>query len=597
MKPQTVHVARVLMFSGILLSIHWQHRKFVRAALESASWSDVMPAVRDLMPAAAEVRSNGEWEPAEILDASEAIIGSVIRTSPMADHVVGFSGSTDVIVIFDKDGVVRAANVISSRDTRDHVQQVLEDPTFLNSLKGRTQNELLDLRHVDAVSGATLTSYAILESIQLRVSHTRLGDKAVSNVERVASLKFPDPPRLEDVRLLYPAATTLERVSETQSLWRVLNADRRVIGSLLRTSPSSDNVVGYQGPTDVLIAFDSSNLVTGIAIGVSYDNEPYVGYVREDKYFRELFNGRNLLALNAIESGEVEGVSGATMTSQSAARSIQIAAQALVDEQNSLTKNDAALDADLQARPQDSAAMDEPTLLTRQAFSAMLTQANISTLVMTMFGVVLGLTRLRGRRWLRIGFQVILIGWLGLMNGDLVSQASLLGWTQNGIPWQHALGLTTLTFAALLVPITTRRNVYCSHICPHGAVQQLIRRRLPWQWKMSPWVNRQLQWIPGILTAWVVAIGLLHLPFSPVDIEPFDAWLWTIAGTATIVVAVVGLVVSAFVPMAYCRFGCPTGAVLDFVGSAHGKTWGRKDTITLTLLVLGFLAMIFSSSN
>ncbi len=36
--------------------------------------------------------------------------------------------------------------------------------------------------------------------------------------------------------------------------------------------PVADNEVGYQGPTDLLIAIDDANLVTGIAIGVSFDN-------------------------------------------------------------------------------------------------------------------------------------------------------------------------------------------------------------------------------------------------------------------------------------------------------------------------------------
>jgi polyferredoxin len=88
-----------------------------------------------------------------------------------------------------------------------------------------------------------------------------------------------------------------------------------------------------------------------------------------------------------------------------------------------------------------------------------------------------------------------------------------------------------------------------------------------------------------------MAIGLLHLPFSPVDIEPFDAWLWSIAGAATIVVAVAGLVASLFVPMAYCRFGCPTGAVLDYIGGG-GKNWNHRDTFVLVLVFAAILVSV-----
>jgi hypothetical protein len=379
---------------------------------------------------------------------------------------------------------------------------------------------------------------------------------------------------------LYSDAAKVEPDADSTVVWKVLGPDNAEIGKLLRASPAADNNVGYQGPTDVLIAVDEQMAVTGIAVGVSYDNEPYVGYVREDEYFRKLFNGRDLSSLAAIDANTVEGVSGATMTSQSVARSLRLAAQASVDEEK-------AREAAEQKQRSASAELSNGAASGR----AVISLRDVSTIVITLLGVVLGLTHLRGRKWLRIGYQVVVICWMGLMNGDMVSQALLLGWAQSGIPWQNAFGLTLLTVAALLVPISTGRNVYCAQICPHGAVQQLVRRRLPWQAKLSPRILAGLRYLPLLLIVWVVAIGLLHLPFSPVDIEPFDAWLWSIAGVATIVVAVAGLVASLFIPMAYCRFGCPTGAVLDYIGGG-GKNWNRRDTFVLILVVTSFLASV-----
>jgi hypothetical protein len=50
-------------------------------------------------------------------------------------------------------------------------------------------------------------------------------------------------------------------------------------------------------------------------------------------------------------------------------------------------------------------------------------------------------------------------------------------------------------------------------------------------------------------------------------------------------VAVVGLVASLFVPMAYCRYGCPTGALLKFVRYAgHGDAFGKRDVAALVLV-------------
>ena len=570
------------MFASILLCIHWQHREYLQRQVRVEEWSDVLPTIQEVLPATDVVVESSTTEAdvetaAEVRDVNGQAIAQVLRTSPAADHILGFSGPTDVLLVMNPESELIAAKIVSSRDTRDHVQKVLEDEKFLQSLVGRSQQDLLNLQDVDAVSGATLTSYAILESIRFRVSKLSTDGAGPS---RLTSLKFPEPPRLEDVRLLYEDATKVEPNADSTVLWKVLGPDGAETGKLLRASPVADNNVGYQGPTDVLIAVDRQFVVTGIAVGISYDNEPYVGYVREDEYFRELFNGRDQSSLAKLDGNLVEGVSGATMTSQSVARSLQLTAQAFVDEEK-------AREAAEQKQRSVSAEESNGAASGRNVISL----RDVSTIVITLCGVVLGLTHLRGRRWLRISYQIFVICWLGLSNGDMVSQALLLGWVQSGIPWQNALGLTLLTIAALLVPISTGRNVYCAQICPHGAVQQLVRRRLPWQAKLSPRILAGLRYLPLLLIVWVMAIGLLHLPFSPVDIEPFDAWLWSIAGVATIVVAVAGLVASFFVPMAYCRFGCPTGAVLDYIGGG-GKSWNRRDAFVIVLVLIAILVSV-----
>jgi polyferredoxin len=102
-------------------------------------------------------------------------------------------------------------------------------------------------------------------------------------------------------------------------------------------------------------------------------------------------------------------------------------------------------------------------------------------------------------------------------------------------------------------------------------------------------LQRVLKLIPAALMVLVVAIGMLRLPISAVDLEAFDAWVWGIAGVATISIAVIGLVASLFVPMAYCRFGCPTGALLDYLrpGSA-----GWKDVLSVVLVVVSALLLV-----
>jgi len=585
---------RAALFAGILICLHRHHVQFLQSQSSSTDLSPLLPQVQQVVPDAISLSqqttnptSSTEHDPSEnqtpevqasMIDQKGNILGTVMQTSPVADRILGFSGPTSVLLVFDSDQHLLAARILGSRDTKEHVQQVLSDQTLLSSLVGRTAEQLCDLHDVDAVSGATLTSLAILESIQLRMQQNG------SNFEtplRNRSLKFPDPPRLADVQVLYPAAVTVEPSVDSEFLWNVLNADQKHLGRLLRTSPAGDNVVGFQGPTDSLAAVDDQDQVTGIAIGVSFDNEPYVGYVREDEYFRSYFNKHTLQSLAELQAENVEGVSGATMTSQAIARSLQVTAEARLAElkrpsASHNTPNTDSSDGAVQ-RPRSNGAW----------------LRNLSTIVMTVCGLVLGLTRLRGQRWLRLSFQGLMIVWLGLINGDLISQAFLLGAAQSGLPWRNAMGLTLLTVAALIVPLLTGRNVYCSHICPHGAVQQLARRRLPWQAKLSPGLIRWLKLIPLVLIGLVIATGIWRLTFSAVDLEPFDAWLIGVAGAASISIAVIGLIASTISPMAYCRLGCPTGALLDYLsgsGTARG-VWNQQDLAAAVLLGLAAISL------
>jgi NosR/NirI family nitrous oxide reductase transcriptional regulator len=100
---------------------------------------------------------------------------------------------------------------------------------------------------------------------------------------------------------------------------------------------------------------------------------------------------------------------------------------------------------------------------------------------------------------------------------------------------------------------------------------------------LRPW----LAFLPWVLLALAILAAALHLPLGLVDIEPFDAYLPTVAGVAALTIFAVSLAVSCLVPMAYCRYGCPTGALLDhlrFQGRADRFTW--RDGVMLGCLAV-----------
>lgn len=555
-KPQrirqlAVHGVRIFLFAAVIVLIHRQHMKLTEAQQNRSAIDVSVEEVRSIFPEATTLGQTIAGSVGrEVLDSKGEPLGYVLQTSPASDSITGFSGPTNVLIAFDGNDRIRGIRILSSGDTREHVRQIQDDALFLKVFHGMTWETAAAGQDVDTVSGATLTSLAIQEAIIRRLG----GGKP--------SLRFPDPLTLETTRKLFAAANAIQQDETYRSLWHVTDRERHELGTILRTAPAADQIIGYQGPTETLIGFDHKGAITGILLGKSYDNAEYVKYVREDDYFLTLFNGLNLDKLTELDlkEAEVEGVSGATMTSMTVARGVVRTAE----------EYRINLKSDMQQRPLVS-----------------FTAHDLGTAIVILAGLVIGMTSLRSKRIVRFSFQLILVGYLGLINGDLLSQAMLAGWARNGIPWRNAGGLALLSAAALLVPIFSGSNLYCNQLCPHGALQQLLRNRLPWRVRLPKRVARVLVTVPIVLLVLCMIVAMTSLPLSLVDIEPFDAWVLSIAGWPTVTIAVVGLIASLFVPMAYCRYGCPTGALLKFLRlHSQSDRWTRQDWIAVGMVLL-----------
>ena len=367
------------------------------------------------------------------------------------------------------------------------------------------------------------------------------------------------PVTIDEVRTILPSATALHPDSGERAGADVIDAAGRKIGYVLQTAPVSDAVVGYRGWTNSLIAFDSALHVLGVRIRSSQDTDEHVGDVKGDPYFMKTWNGKpwDTVAGETPADAGIEGVSGATMTSLAMAEGIM-----------------------RRLRAADSA-------LTVPPQQWRIAGRDIGLVIFTIAAMWLAFRGTHGRRWLRVTFQIIAIGYVGFWNGDLLAQSLMVGWAQNGVPYRLAPGVVLLLAAALIIPWTTGKPLYCQHICPHGHAQEFLARALPTRWRLRipKSVSAGLRWVPPLTIVCILAITVLALPADLAGVEPFDAYLLKSAGWATLTIAVVGLIASLFVPMAYCHYGCPTGALLNFV-RRHGMNdrFGRREIAALLLV-------------
>lgn len=115
-----------------------------------------------------------------------------------------------------------------------------------------------------------------------------------------------------------------------------------------------------------------------------------------------------------------------------------------------------------------------------------------------------------------------------------------------------------------MLSLATGTNVWCTQVCPYGSLQRLAGKlgkgmsvKLP-----GPMRNALRYSRPVVLClAFIVAYGWPG--FNLTQVEPFAAFLIVGVPVASIVIAVLFVLLSVFQPRVWCRSFCPTGMLLD----------------------------------
>ncbi len=550
LRPWAVRLFRALILVSVLLVVRMNGHGHATGGV-----SILLDDTVALYPGAFALRPGDDLT--TVFDESEGLLGFVVKTLPVSEKVIGYSGPSDVLVAIDDTGTVTGTQLLWSGDTPEHSDAVRKSPTFFAGFVGWQLGADNDVAAVDGVSGATLTSLAIIESVALRLGG------------HPPSLKFPDGLRLDDVQRIFAEAHKVSAAEAPEDGLLVLDERGTTIGHIFRTSPEADAIAGYQGPSDTLIGLTPDGNVAGISLGATYDNQRYADYVRDDAYFRNRHQGKSLADLAALDKDQVwaDGVSGATMTSGAVMEGVILRAQSILGG----PKKESETSPWIQPKWRDGA-----------------------TFLAIVLGCFVAFTRFRASRYARTALHLYLVVVLGLWAGDMVSLAVLGGWATGSVPLKMAPGLVALVAAALVLPWLSGKPVYCQHLCPHGAAQLFLYRLIPGRLQVPGRVHRYLTMLPLLILGAGIAIATLQLPVSLSALEAFDAWIFGIGGLATLVIAVVGLGASAFVPQAYCKYGCPTGLVLDYLRARHhDDSLNRRDAVACALLVAAVVMALF----
>ena len=96
------------------------------------------------------------------------IIGKVVNTSPYSDEIYGYNSTIPLNIYLDSDDKIIEVEICENRESRGYLNKVVSSG-FLESWNGMSVDDAAK-HHVDAMSGATFSSTAIVKSLQIKMA-------------------------------------------------------------------------------------------------------------------------------------------------------------------------------------------------------------------------------------------------------------------------------------------------------------------------------------------------------------------------------------------------------------------------------------------
>ncbi len=130
-------------------------------------------------------------------------------------------------------------------------------------------------------------------------------------------VKLPEIP-LSEVNPYFAEAAEVQPIDT--AFYEVKDASGHVLGTVLYSSPFSDAVKGFNGPTPLLIALDANGRVKDVVLLEHQETPRFAQRVESGGLF-EAWDG---LTVDEALSKEVDAVSGATYTSEGVKHSLSV---------------------------------------------------------------------------------------------------------------------------------------------------------------------------------------------------------------------------------------------------------------------------------
>ena len=317
---------------------------------------------------------------------------------------------------------------------------------------------------------------------------------------------------------------------------------------VVNTKPLAKDVQGYGGPVPLKIHIKDGKVTT-------VEAEPNAESPDFFNRAKELLNHWQGKSVDEAMSEEVDAVSGATFSSRAIIANMQ-RGLAYAKQHGQWGEGGSVGAFGTSASPIEGGSA-----------GALETSAPpIVALIVVLLGAVVPL--FYNNRRLHLVQLAVNVVVLGLWTGTFVSYTLFLRIFSGGVSLSAIGALAApllMLIVALIYPLAGRSGHYCANICPFGSAQELAGKLSRRKLRITPRVLKLLSVLRNLLWGVLMALLLTGTCTAWVDYELFTAFLYSSASVWVMVLAALFLVLSVWVPRPYCRFVCPTGALIKSV--------------------------------
>ena len=252
----------------------------------------------------------------------------------------GFASIVTVYASYDADGAIASIKINADGETPGFGQRTMEDEDFLKQFIGKKLPLELG-KDVDALSGATITSTAVVEALN-NSAVPLTADAAVAAEAATATELTVEAPAATSVPVVEEAtatdaATDTDLATDTDAATGTDVASTTDLGTATDLATATDLSTatdleltvegqGFQSTVTVTVTLDAEGVITAIKVNADGETPGFGQRTMEDEDFLKQFIGKKL-PLELGKNKDVDVLSGATITST-----------AIVDALNTLAK-------------------------------------------------------------------------------------------------------------------------------------------------------------------------------------------------------------------------------------------------------------------